>query len=516
MRFNFRALYLRVSNLRILNLGSVAITLAICLIAAPAGFAQQAGGEQHGAELSKVVRLNRAPVNKEVLKVTLPRPVVSKLPNGLTVLVIERHKLPTVEFSLWIKTGALSDPKNLPGLASFTADMLREGTKTRSSSQLSSEIDGLGASLNASAQFGASYSTATASGMAPDSDKILELMSDVVMNATFPQDELDKYKQRQLAALEEQRSNPGFLGHEKFQQVLYQDFPAAVVSATTDSVKAVTVDDLRHFHDDYYVPSNAILGVIGDVTPDQIAGLIRQHFGDWHGHQVKELAIPPLPPPAPFKIYFIDRPDSVQTDITAGDYAVKLNDPDYIPLFVMNRVVGGGPSARLFLNLREAHGYTYGAYSSVQHADIYAGALVASTQVHNAVTDGSMTQLMYEFKRIRDEKVGADELGEAERAIVANFALSLESPSQLLTRAMQVQYFGLPADYWDRYPAEVTAVTAEKVQQMAQKYVDLDHLQIVCVGDAKQAGNDQKQSIRDVLAKYGTLEVFDTNGKQMN
>ena len=492
------------------------LVLGVSLALTGSMFAQGNPGEQHGSELSKVVRLNRAPVNKEILKITLPKPVVSKLANGLTVLVIERHKLPTVEFSLWIKTGALADPNNLPGLASFTADMLREGTKTRSSSQLSNEIDSLGAALNASAQFGASYSTVTASGLAPDSGKILELMSDAVMNPTFPQDELDKFKQRQLAALEAQRSNPSFLGREKFQQVLYQNFPAAVVSATTNSVKAVTADDLRRFHDDYYVPGNAILGVIGDVAPEDIAALIRKHFGDWQDHAVNLPALPPLPSPAAAKIYFIDRPDSVQTDITAGDYAVKLNDPDYIPLYVMNRVVGGGPSARLFLNLREAHGYTYGAYSNLQHADVYRGALIATTQVHNAVTDGSMTQLMYEFKRIRDEKVNADELGEAERSIVSGFALSLETPAELLTRAMQVQYFGLPADYWDRYPAEVAAVTPDQVQQMARKYVDLDHLQIVCVGDGKQAGNDQKQSIRDVLAKYGALEVYDTNGKKLN
>jgi zinc protease len=495
---------------------SLCFALILMLALLPAAFAQQQGGGEHASELSKVVRLNRAPVNKDILKVTLPRPVVSKLPNGLTVLVIEQHKLPTVDFSLWIKTGALADPKNLPGLATFTAEMLREGTKTRSSSELASEIDGMGASINATAQFGASYSTVSASGMAPDSDKILDLLSDVVLNPTFPQDELDKFKQRQLAALEEQRSNPSFLGREKFQQVLYQDFPAAVVSATSESVKAVTVDDLRRFHDDYYAPGNAILGVIGDVTPDQIAALAGKHLAGWQDHAVKQPSLPSLPTPTAARIYFIDRPDSVQTDITAGDYAVKLNDPDYIPLFVMNRVVGGGPSARLFLNLREAHGYTYGAYSTVQHADVYPGALVASTQVHNAVTDGSMTQLMYEFKRIRNEKVGADELGEAERSIVASFALSLERPAELLNRALQVQYFGLPSDYWDSYPAEVAAVSADQVQEMAHKYVDLDHLQIVCVGDGKQAGNDQKQSIRDVLAKYGTLEVYDTNGKKLN
>ncbi len=495
---------------------AVTLALGVSLALTASLFAQGNPGEQHGAELSKVVRLNRAPVNKEVLKVALPKPVVSKLPNGLTVLVIEQHKLPTVEFSLWIKTGALADPRSLPGLASFTADMLREGTKTRSSSQLSNEVDGLGASLNASAQFGASYSTVTASGMAPDAGKLLDLMSDAVVNPTFPQDELDKFKQRQLAALEEQRSNPSFLGREKFQQVLYQDFPAAIVSATSESVKAVTADDLRRFHDDYYVPGNAILGVIGDVQADDVTALIRKHFGDWQNHPLNQPALPPLPSPSTAKIYFIDRPDSVQTDITAGDFAVPLNSPDYIPLYVTNRVFGGGPSARLFLNLREAHGYTYGAYSSIRPQDIYPGALVATTQVHNAVTDGSMTQLMYEFKRIRDEKVNADELSEAERSIVASFALSLEEPAQLLNRAMQVEYFGLPADYWDRYPAEVAAVTPDEVQQIAQKYVDLDHLQIVCVGDGKQAGNDQKQSIRDVLAKYGTLEVYDTNGKRLN
>lgn len=497
------------------RVGLKALLPVLAFALAGFAFGQQGGGE-HSADLSKVVRLNRAPVNKDILKVTLPKPVVSRLPNGLTVLVIEEHKLPTVDFSLWIKTGALADPRNLPGVASFTAGMLREGTKTRSSSQLANEIDGLGASLGAGAQFGASYSTVNANGLAPNSDQILDLMSDVVMNPTFPQDELDKFKQRQLAGLEEQRSNPGFLGHEKFEQVLYRDFPASVVSATAESVKGITVDDLRRFHDDYYTPGNAILGVIGDVTPDQINSLIRKHFGDWQDHPVKPPALPSLPPPAASRIYFIDRPDSVQTDITAGDYAVKLNDPDYIPLSVMNRIVGGGPSARLFLNLREAHGYTYGAYSSLQHTDIYPGAFAATTQVHNAVTDGSLTQLMYEFKRIRDEKVGADELGEAERAIVAGFALSLEQPGALLGRAMQVAYFGLPVDYWDRYPAEVAAVTADKVQEMAHKYVDLDHLQIVCVGDGKQAGNDQKQSIREVLAKYGPLEVYDTNGKRLN
>jgi zinc protease len=474
----------------------------------------QPQGEQHTAALSKVERLNRAPVNKEPLKVQLPKPVEARLPNGLSVLVIEQHKLPTVAFSLWIKAGALADPKNLPGLASFTADMLREGTTHRTSAQLAAEIDGLGASLSGSAAFGGSYSEVEASGLAPDADKLLELMSDVVLHPTFPQDELDKYKQRALAQLEQERSSPAFLAHQKFAQVIYRDFPAAVVSPTAESIKTVTPNDLRSFHDAYYVPGNAILGVVGDVKPDQALALIRQHFGEWKGAEVRPPALPPLPDPAPAAVYLVDRPNSTQSDLVVGSLALKRTDPDYIPLFVVNRVLGGGPSARLFLNLREVHGYTYGAYSSLS-ADVYRGTLRASAPVHNAVTDDALHELMAELKRIRDERVSEDELGEAERSIVASFALSLERPAQLLDRAMLVKYYGLPQDYWDRFPAAVARVTPEEVQQVARQYIDLDHLQIVCVGDARQPGNAQGQSIKDVLKKYGDLKVFDTNGKRL-
>ena len=177
--------------------------------------------------LSKVVRLNRAPVSEEVLRVKLPRPREIKLANGLKVLVLERHKLPTVAFILWIKSGALDDPGNLPGLAKSTADMLREGTTHRTSAQLAADIDDIGATLGASASFGHSISTVTASGLVENTDRILELMSDVVLNPNFPEAELAKYKKRQLAGLEQMRSEPGFLARERFYRVLYRDFPAS-------------------------------------------------------------------------------------------------------------------------------------------------------------------------------------------------------------------------------------------------------------------------------------------------
>lgn len=490
--------------------------MLLALSTAAPCFAQGEG--QHAAELSKVVRLNRAPVSKEALQIHLPRPVVTKLPNGLTVLVLGQHKLPTVNFRMWIGAGDMSDPKEMPGLASFTAGMLSEGTAHRTSAQLAADVDNIGATLDAYAGnvlpgFGTTHSSVVASGLGTSARQILELMSDVVLNPTFPGDELDKFKQRQLAGLEQQRAQPTVLAQEKFREALYQDFPAAVTLPTAESIKATTPERLKEFHDHYYVPGNALLGVIGDVNQDEIMGLIRKSFGDWKGQPVAKPDWSHLPAPSASKVYLVDRPDSVQTNLVAGAYGARRIDRDFIPLYVMNRVLGDGPQARLFLNLREAHGYTYGAYSRVGD-DEYREPWEANTEVRNAVTDGSMEQLMAEFKRIRDEKVPDAELDEARHSIVANFALSLEQPQQLLARMMQVQDYSLPADYWDQFPVKVAQTSPDAVQAAARKYVDLDHLQIVAVGDAKQPGNDQKQTIREVLAKYGTVEVYDTNGKK--
>ena len=489
------------------------ITFLTALVAAMAAALPAFPQEQHTVELSKVVRLNRAPVNNEILKVTLPKPVVTKLPNGLTVLVLERHKLPTVNIVLQFGTGDMSDPKDSPGLAGFTIDMLREGTTHRTSAQLAADVDRIGAALSSSAEFGSTVSRIDASGLSPSTGQILDLIADIVLNPTFPEDELEKYKARQLSDLEQARSQPRALADERFHQALYGDFPAAITLPTPESIKSTSVERLKEFHERYHVPSNALLAVVGDIKADEFLELSRKSFGEWKGPPVPKSDWSHLPPPSPAKIYLVDRPDSVQTNIVAGDYGGRRTDRDYIALSVMNRVVGGGPQARLFLNLREAHGYTYGAYSRVGD-DKYRQAWAATTEVRNAVTDGSMEQLMAEFKRIRDEKVPEAELNDARHSIVANFALSLEQPRQLLDRWILVQDYGLSTSYWDQYPAEVAHTTTDAVQAAARKYIDLDHLQVVCVGDPKQPGNDQKLPIREVLRKYGTVEVYDTNGKK--
>jgi zinc protease len=473
-------------------LGAVGLA-GLVLSFAPATRAQEAGGKS--TELSKVERLNRAPVSKEILRVKLPKPTEHKLANGLTVLVLERHELPTVAFELELKPGAIADPT--PGMASFTADMLTEGTTTRNSAQIAAAIEEIGARLEAGAEFGGSETDVSASGLTDHMDQILALMSDVTLNPTFPAEELEKYKQRQLGELEDERSRPDFLASEAFERDLYGNTNYAVTAPSTEAIKGVTSEALADYHKKFYVPANAVLGVVGDVNTEEILKVVEKYFGPWKGGPTASTELAQVPAPQAKRITLVDRPGSVQTNILAGNLAVKRNDPDYFVLTVMQRVLGGGPSARLFLNLREAHGYTYGAYSRL-HADVYRGNWEANTEVRTPVTDGSMHELMYEFGRLRTEPVPDAELEEAKRSLVARFALSLESSETLLEDALSVKHFGLPADYWDTYPEKIAAVNAAGVETAAKKYIDLDHLQIVCVGDAKQ--------IKGELGKYGPVE----------
>jgi len=470
-----------------------------------------------GASPKSVQRLNRAPVNKDVLKVKLPRPVETKLPNGLSVLVLEQHKLPTVAFVLWVKSGALHDPKDTPGLSETTAAMMREGTAKRTSVQIAAETDQLGATLNTSAGYGSGLTTVAISGLVENADKMLDLMSDVALNPSFPQAELDKYKPRKLAQLEEQRSDPNFLAEEKFHQVLYRDFPAAVISPTVASVNAMTVEQLKKNHAARFVPGNAILGVVGDVTQQQALELVKKYFGGWKAGPAPSNALPALPAPLPRKTYLIDRPGSVQTNLVVGGFGLKRTDPDYIPMVVMNEILGGGAASRLFLNLREEKGYTYGSYSGFD-ADIYPGPVTATSEQRNAVTQGAMDELTKELARMGSEAVPADELDETKRSLVAVFALSLESPTNLLNRWMTVKYYGLPVDYWDTYTEKLAAVSAAEVQRVGKKYLDAKQLQIVVVGDSKQPGTEEKENaktIKDVVSGFGPLEMFDADGKPL-
>jgi zinc protease len=468
-----------------------------------AGAVVSAQDNNKGSDVSKVVRLNRAPVSKEILRVKLPRPTIVKLPNGMTLLLLEDHKLPTVSFNMMIRPGQLADPDDLPGLASATADMLREGTDKRTSAQIANEVDSMGASLGASSAFGAGYTSVNASGMSGDADHILDLMSDVVLHPNFPDAEVEQFKRREQAGLEQRRSSPAFLGNEAMHKALFVEPPLSVVSATKESIDKIAAADMKKFHDQHFRPGNTLFGVSGDFKTDDMRALIEKYFGAWTGAAEPALEMPTQGAGPGSRIILVDRSDSVQTYLMAGTRTIRRTDPDFFALTVMNNVLGGGPQARLFIDLREEHSYTYGAYSSVV-TNLYPGDWVGTAAVRTPVTDQSMERFVYEYKRIANEPVPESELDDARHSIIAGFALSLESPAQVLGGWMTVQYYGLPMDYWDTYPDRIAAIDAAAVQTAAKKYVDLSHIQWVAVGDRK--------AIQDVLKKYGPVTVVDSNG----
>lgn len=466
---------------------------AVALLAG-ASFAQSKG----------VVIKGKAPVNNQALKVKLPKAYQTTLASGMQVIVLENHKLPTFSMQMVVLSGGFADPAGQEGTAQYVATMLREGTKTRNSKQIAEAVDSLGASLNAGASLSSLTSTISAAGLTDQFDAIMELFADVILNPTFPKEDFDKMKSRGIAQLRLARSQPNFLAGEMFSRAMYGSHPGGRFSLNAEQISRFTPEMLSAFHAAHYKPNNAIFAIVGDVKPAEIVAKLEKTFAGWKRGDVPATVVPPVAETGPAQIRLIDRPGSVQTNLILGVQTIERNDPDYYALDVLNQIVGGGASARLFLNLREDKGYTYGAYSNF-NASRYRGLYRAATEVRTEVTKESVTELMYEIKRIRDEKVPREEFDRAKRTIVGSFALQLESPQSLLGNIITAKLHGLPGDYWDTYPAKIAAITEDEVQRVARKYLDLGKLQTVAVGDASK--------IADVLKQFGSVEIFDTEGK---
>jgi predicted Zn-dependent peptidase len=419
---------------------------------------------------------------------------------------MENHRLPMISMQFNISAaGPIFEPAGTPGLASITAQMLREGTKSKTSVQIAELSAQLGAEISASAGFGSSSTVINASGLSENFDQWLALTNEVLLTPTFPADELNRLKQRLKAQLRQQRANPSYLSQETFNRAVYGSHPASVVAATNESIDALTSAMLAKWQQDRYTPQNTILGITGDVKAAEIVPKLEKALGVWKKTELKEV-LPPNPRAvASKKVLLVDRPGSVQTTVALGNIAIDRRDPDYIALNVANHILGGGPAARLFLNLREEKGYTYGVYSSFT-ALKYPGPWRAGGDVRTEVTAGAMTEFFKEFQRMRDEKVPASELDEAKRAIVAGFALSLERPEELLGYAIVRKIYGFPPDYWDTYPAQVMAITADDIQRVSRKYINPENLQVVAVGDVSK--------IRPVMEKYGPVEVYNAGGEE--
>ena len=480
--------------------------IAAALIAAPL---LVSGEEPSKIPPGRTDHKNRAPVSGEILRVRLPKPVEAKLANGLTVLILEDHRLPNVLVELHIRgPGALFEPANLPGLASATAEMLQEGTHKRAGREIAEVLDRLGASVGASSSFGSLETVLTASGLSENFDAWFGVALDVLLNPSFPAAELSQFKERLKVQLRQQRSAARFLAGERFNHAVYGNHPAAVATATLESIDALTPDLLIQWHRQRYLPRNSVLAVSGDVHASELIPKLEKWLADWRGGSSGGQVMPPHAVPARArKVHLVDRPGSVQTTLTVGNIAIERRSEDFVALLVMNHLLGGNSAGRLFLNLREEKGYTYGAYSRFSAVE-YPGPWSAGAAVRTEVTHGALTEIFNEIRRIRESKVGAAELAATKRSVVASFALALERPDRVLAFALTRKFYDLSQDYWDTYPAKIAAVTAEEIQRVARKYLNPDAMQIVAVGDARK--------IKPVLERFGRVEVYDINGKHVH
>jgi zinc protease len=305
----------------------------------------------------------------------------------------------------------------------------------------------------------------------------------------------------------QQRSQPGFLAQERFSQVMAEGHPEGRVAPSVETLEKTTREALASFHKTHYVPDSAVIAFAGDIDLPTAVKKVEARFGRW---QKSGRPAPTVTDPATLSdpgVFLVARPDSVQTTLLVGVQAIRYTDPDFYKLTVLNKVIGGGPTGRLFRHLREEKGYTYGASSTLDMAR-YRGVWVASTNVRTEVTEPALRDLLDEVRQLRENRVPAKELADAKRSIVAAFALALESPQALLNNALTRWRYGLPVDYWDRYGERIMAVTEDEVQAAGKKYLDPSLVQIVAVGEGP--------AVEAVLRKLGRLRVFDADGRPVS
>ncbi len=468
------------------------VALLFALASAAAAQAPQA---QPAQSFAGVVRLNKAPISNEVLKVKLPRPVERQLSNGIKLLVVESHRVPTITLRLTTPSGDFRDPDGIPGVSDATAALIRLGTKTRTAKDIAETLAELGASVQFSS--GADSGTISVSSLTQNFDATLGVLADTLANPTFPQDELDKWKTRMRSNIEQMKASPGALANERMYKLLYPADRRQYTRPTLDALDKITRDMVVEHYKTYYVPSGEWAGIAGDITPREAVAKLDKALGAWKGGPVKHVTVPFPPALTEKKVILIPRPNSVQTYLVVTNRAIDRMSPDYIDCQVMNRVLGSGPSSRLFRNIREEKGYTYGIGSNFA-ASRTLNFFMASTSVRTNVTEPALAELLKEFQTIRETPVPAGELGDAKSAIVAGFVLGLESSAGVLSRWMEQREYGLPEDYWDTYPQKIQAVAAEDVQRVAKKYVPVDNAQIIAVGDASK--------IAELLKKFGPVE----------
>jgi zinc protease len=424
------------------------------------------------------------------------------LPNGLRVIATRQTAIPKVSITLTVLSGYSSDPADLTGLASLTADLIQEGTKTKSSRQIRRDVFGMGGSLTASAS--QDYTSISARGLSEFAGRLIDLVADVAMNATIPEDEVAILKQQHLQQVSQQKASPQFLANRTFRRELFGNHPYARTSETEASLKGMDRAKLVAFHRDHYRPNNAFLLIVGAIEPEAAIAAAEKSFGGWARGDVPA---PPFVPPPPLKgrkVFFVQRPNSIQSSIALGNLAAKRSDPRWYELTLANTIYGGAFNSRIVRNIREEKGYTYSPQSALT-GFAEAGFYRFAADVRNEVTGATLTEVFKEIDKMRAEGSEGPELQGAKQYLRGIFPIQTATQNGLAATLNNVYIFGLPKDYPETFRAKIAAVTPAQVKSAASTLLGSEDSVIAIVGDYAK--------VKDQLAVYPNITFLDTDGK---
>ena len=421
-----------------------------------------------------------------------------QLDNGLTVFVVENHKIPSVSFSLVLDIDPIREGDKA-GYVELAGAMLRRGTETRPKPELDEAVDFIGATLSTSSD------GLYASSLTKYADTLMNLVSDVLLRPTFPEEELEKVRTETLSNLTAAKADPSAIADNVKTVLRYgSDDPYGEVE-TEATIKNIERQDLIDYYQQNFKPGIAYLSVVGDITPDEARSLVEKYLGDWKAGPVPSRTFDVPPPPDSLRVAVINKPGAVQT-VLAFTYPVALSlaDEDYLAAFTANSILGSSFGSRLNQNLREDKAYTYGAGSGLS-PDRRVGYFSAEAQVRTEVTDSAATEFVNELQRMATGDITAEELEKAKMIITGRFARSLEDPRTVARFAINIALYGLPDDFYETYLQRVAALTVEEVNQAAQKYISPEKTYLVAVGS--ESALDEK------LATFGEIQHYDIYGQ---
>ncbi len=450
--------------------------------------------------MAQTLDRTKSPAPGKAPLIQVASPVKFTLANGLQVFVVKNTKLPKVTATLALDVDGFKEGDKA-GLADMSGQLLQRGTTTKSKAELDEAVEFLGGSMSTSSQY------ATVSSLKNNFPKLMELMSEVILRPALSSDELEKVRKQTISGIESSKDDADAISNNVMKKLVYGANHAFGEITTIKTVNTVKVEDVKNFIKTYWIPNNAYLIFVGDIDPANAKAIAEKNFGTWAKGTFTQPVYEKPAIPATTYVAIIDRPASVQSVVTIAT-TVNLTEgsPNDIPSNVMNNILGGGFSGRLFANLREKHAFTYGAYSSISPSK-QIGMFSAEASVRNEKTDSSIQEILNELNIIRNTKVGDTELSRMKNYLAGGFARSLESPNTIANFALSIAVNNLPADYYQKYLTNLAAVDAQKVQDVAATLLNPAKMHIVIVGNAKQ--------IAAGLEKYGPVKYFDIEGNEV-